>query len=250
MKRIRYTIPLFIALLSLAGVGPVWATVAFECSSELSAKETEGLLASVAKRFSTISNLRADFVQQSYFRGLGSRKNSSGQIYFKKPGKMDWKYTSPMVERFVADGKVIWFYQPDSNQAIIGDFQNAFKSDLPVSFLLGVAEVGDKFKLESACRTERGLSLKLEPLKTDESLNLFYLLVRSDDLVPIGAQVVDAGDNVTSITFLNLALNGKLPDDQFEFSPPLGVDIIDQRSKKISVIKQPSMIEETDIPMN
>lgn len=203
----------------------------FTCISPLAESEQKGLISEVEKVYQGVQSLQGDFVQNSYTLGLNQREISSGKVYFKKPGLMDWWYEQPekSKQRFVADGKSLWMYQPLIPQVVIGDFSQSFSSDLPVSFLLGIGKMSERFKLVSACNTDRGLALRLLPQKQDASLDEFTLLVDRKSRSPLGARLVDAGGNETAIVFANIEINNPIDQSHFSFSVPRGVDVIDKR---------------------
>ena len=202
--------------------------LAFSCSEPLAAAEEAKLLDGIDSSYRGVSDLKANFSQESYFFGLDQRKRSQGEVFFKKPGKMDWHYQSPDEQRFIADGKTLWFFQPDLNQVTLGDFDESFQSDLPVSFLLGVGQLKESFRLKSACVTSAGVLASFSAV-ADDNLDNLNLLVRKNDKFPIGAKIVDIGGNETTILFREIATNNKLADSRFGFSVPDGVDVIDNR---------------------
>lgn len=203
---------------------------AFDCASELSSKEKGKLLAEIEKQYEEFKDLSADFTQRSYFIGLGETVESTGSIRFKKPGMMDWNYVTPDEQRFVADGSTLWFYQPEQNQVTLGEFKNSFSSELPVSFLLGIGKLQERFSLEKACTSQKGVVVKLKGLD-DKNLDEFYLLVEKSSKVPQGAKIVDIGGNETEIVFSNISFEKTFPKESFRFEIPRGLDIIDQRSE-------------------
>lgn len=205
--------------------------VSFKCTSELAKPERDSLMAKIEARYGNFSDLRAEFIQKSYFMALDQWVVSKGRVFFKKPGMMDWNYTHPEKQRFVADGTTLWFFEPDLNQVTVGDFKDAFSSDLPVSFLLGIGRLAENFDLSSACVSSRGVVLSLATRKQDPNLDEFYLLVRRKDHVPIGAKVIDIGGNETIINFYEVTLDLKLAEGQFSFTIPRGVDVIDRRTE-------------------
>lgn len=201
----------------------------FSCEIELGPNERTKLLSNVENQYKNFSDLQAQFIQQSYFVGLNQRVVSDGSVLFKKPGMMDWNYERPDKQRFIADGKTLWFYQPDLNQVTVGSFTEAFDSDLPVSFLLGVGRLQENFKLRSACRSSAGVVLNLTAIKADPNLQEFYLLVDKNKYTPLGARIIDIGGNETTIVFHDLSLNVNLKENQFSFEIPKGADVIDNR---------------------
>ena len=201
----------------------------FKCKSPLSADDSSKLLQSVEDRYRQINDLTAHFIQDSYFVGSDERKSSAGEVYFKRPGMMDWLYQAPEEQRFVADGKSVWWQQKRENQVTIRDFKESFSSDVPVSFLLGVGKLRENFKFDSACNTDAGVAAKLLPLKSDSSLAEFYLLVERKERFPLGAKIIDAGGNETTIVFEGSKLNSGVEAKRFAFQIPKGSDVIDER---------------------
>ena len=217
----------------VVGLAPrsVQAQTGFDCIAPLTPAEQAPLIGQIETYYQGLQTLDGNFVQNSLTLGLNSRETSKGKVYFKKPGLMDWWYNEPekSKQRFVSDGRTLWIYQPQIPQVMIGDFSESFSSDLPVSFLLGIGKLGDRFKLLSACRTDTGVSLKLVPQKQDASLDEFYLLVDKATHAPLGARLVDAGGNETAIEFSGVHYNSPVDASHFKFDVPRGVDVIDKR---------------------
>ena len=57
----------------------------------------------------------------------------------------------------------------------------------------------------------------------------FTLLVDSNDNLPIGAIIIDIGDNVNLIKLSNISINKSISEKEFEPKFPENVDMIDQR---------------------
>ena len=190
-----------------------------------------GLIEKVELQYEKINDLRARFNQTSYFLGTDESKISSGEVFFLRPGRMDWVYGTPDTQRFVSDGQSVWWYQPDLSQVTIRRLDQSFVSDVPVSFLLGVGKLRESFKLESACGTSSGTLLNLLPSKPNASLERFLLLVDSKDASPKGARIRDVGGNETTILFVSPTFNKGVEAKRFAFEVPKGTDIIDERSK-------------------
>lgn len=225
---------LFAAVAAVLPFGTAFAGSEFDCLEKVGAEEQQKLIPDIEKYYASLNTLDGNFVQDSYTLGLNQREESKGRVYFKKPGLMDWWYDLPEKnkQRFVADGKSLWIYQPAIPQVVIGDFEQSFSSDLPVSFLLGIGKLSERFKLASACKTNVGLALKLLPQKADASLDEFALLVESKNRAPLGARLVDAGGNETTIVFSDIHYNRDVDASHFKFEVPRSVDVIDKRRKE------------------
>lgn len=247
MKRLHLL--LFECLLAAAALASPCRADVFSCEGSIKAEQRNKLLPAIESAYRTIGDLRAQFVQRSYFAGLDKSEYSKGAVSFKKPGMMDWDYQEPEKQRFVADGKTLWFYQPELRQVTINDFERAFSSDIPVSFLLGLGSLQENFSLQQACRSERGLALELTPQKPDSTLQRFFLTVEPTSYLPVAAKVVDISGNETTITLINSEINKGISEQQFVFAAPQGVDVIDQR--KSTPIQEPErkrpIIREMDV---
>lgn len=205
------------------------AQSSFECQKPLPDSAKDKILSDVDERYQGLNQLEANFIQDSYFVGLATERTSSGKVYFKKPGQMDWIYESPESQRFVSNGNTFWFYQPELKQVTITDFKQSFQSDLPVSFLLGVGQLRRDFTVDKYCESSEGIVLELAPIGDDTTLSKFTLLVAKGSLTPMGARVLDVGGNETSIKFQSISFNSIIDPKRFDFQIPKGVDILDQR---------------------
>lgn len=231
------------AAVLLGALSDIDPAESFVCKADISDRSYPALVSSIEKRYGAVADVTASFVQYSYFAGLDKGEKSYGSVQFRKPGMMDWSYEGPQEQRFVSDGTTMWFYQPEDNQVTIAGFSNAFQSDLPVSFLLGLGKLGESFEVERACRGAVGTVLELSPRADDAGFQRFRLLVREDDFVPIGAQVLDVGGNETTIRLAGVDLNSGLAAKRFSFEIPRGVDVIDRRRE----VQAPGAIEEESL---
>ena len=226
MKCTIYNIFLFLAVFAL--VGSVNAET-FSCATAIETKKIDSLVDAVEKKYGKLTDLHANFVQSSYFLGLDHREYSKGEVFFKSPGQMAWWYKDPDPQRFIADGKTLWFYQPDLNQVTVGEFSASFSSDLPVSFLLGLGELRKSFSVKSACYTKDEIAISFQPLNATANMASFELLISKDKNLPIGAAIRDVGGNETVITFQEMELNKGVSASRFSFKIPRGADVIDSR---------------------
>jgi outer membrane lipoprotein carrier protein len=93
-----------------------------------------------------------------------------------------------------------------------------------------LGKLGETFKIREACTNEDGTVFELEPKSTDSTLESFRLLVDSAKFTPIGAKILDAGGNETSILLVGSKFNTSMDATRFSFQIPRGIDVIDQRS--------------------
>src|SRR5438876_2619730 len=71
----------------------------------------------VEKILSGVQSWSADFTQ-TIDDGHGNVvRSAAGKLYLQKPGRFRWDYVQPSEQLILADGKQIWFYDKDLQQA-------------------------------------------------------------------------------------------------------------------------------------
>ncbi|MBI3769062.1 MAG: outer membrane lipoprotein carrier protein LolA [Deltaproteobacteria bacterium] len=178
-------------------------------------------------RYDATKNFRADFRQATTVAALSQGDEAFGNVVFMKPGRMHWEFQTPQRQSMVADGTTLWIYQPTDRQVLKAPFDAAFVSTTPISFLAGVGRIKDDFQIEQdprGCNAQR-IYLKLVPKNAQDVGSLTLAVLRSTyDIVE--ATVTDPVGNVTTLSFSNVQRNVDLPDDEFRFAVPEGVDVI------------------------
>lgn len=206
----------------------VWWSGACVRIAEASAHSTSvaEIVDRLQKRYDTTSGFRADFVQTVESATLGQKVESRGTVFFKKPGRMRWEFHEPE-QLVVADGTFFWLYQPQDKQVIRMPFQQAFRSQVPVSFLTGVGRLDRDFLPSLRGATERTYRLRLTPRQEAEATGLLDLEVDAETFDILQATITDPLGNTTQVRFTNIDRTA-LPDDAlFRFAVPPGVDVIE-----------------------
>ena len=108
-------------------------------------RSADQIVDSLQKNYDATVDFVADFRQETEVKTLNRKLKASGKLYFKRPGKMFWRYEEPKGQFVLADGKNLYFYQPEQNQVIKSPLKNAFRSDIPLSFLLGLGNLKKDF---------------------------------------------------------------------------------------------------------
>ncbi len=227
----------FIALASFLPGRAAAQLHVFDCakSKPLPAAELSSAVDAVQKRYGELNSFKANFIQYSYLAALEVSELSSGKIAFSKPGKMRWQYEKPDEQIFVTNDQTLWFYQPNDKQVLIDNFRDAFSSDVPVSFLMGLGSLTAAFRPVSGCKTVDGVVLELAPKAAaaadqEQPLRTMKLLVDLKDHTPNGAQIVDVAGNINSFIFGKLEPNAQVAGTEFKLDIPKGVDVIDRRN--------------------
>lgn len=181
----------------------------------------------VQKRFDSTSDFTATVDQELVVASAGRTLEAHGTVAFKRPGKMRWELENDERQIIVADGKTLWFYQPEEQQVLRSPFEKAFRSNTPISFLTGVGRIRDDFDVSIDGREDGLVTLALLPRRGGGEVGRLRLTVETENYDIVAAEIFDPLGNVTRLRFSDLKRNRGLPDSLFEFEVPDGVDVID-----------------------
>jgi outer membrane lipoprotein carrier protein len=177
----------------------------------------------VDKYLSGLATWSADFTQ-TIDDGHGKiTRSAAGKLYLQKPGKFRWDYSQPSEQLILADGKQIWFYDKDLQQANVRNM-DATLSSTPAVLLSGGGSVSSQFDV-TALPPEGGLEwYQLIPKHPETDFQLVRIGFKQGQLASMF--LADKLNQVTQLTFTNPKRNAKFAADLFTFVPPPGVDVI------------------------
>ncbi len=187
---------------------------------------------SIQKVYENTGNLKARFAQ-TLTSAMGKRQ-ASGVLRLKKPGKMRWDYEKPEKKLFVTDGAMLWMYEPEDEQAFR---QPLNSSQLPaqVSFLFGKGRLSDEFDityLDGQAFGQAGdLVLKLVPKKATAQYKHLIFVVDPKTFMVKETVLYDQQGGTNHIVFSAIETNLKtdIDDSRFSFTPPPNTKIINPR---------------------
>jgi len=159
----------------------------------------------VEKYLNGLATWSADFAQ-TIDDGHGKVvRSAAGKLSLQKPGKFRWDYSQPSEQLILADGKQIWFYDKDLQQANVREMD------------------------ASLANTPAVLLSQLVPKHADTDFQLVRIGFRHGDLASMF--LADKLNQITQLTFSNPSRNAKFAADLFTFVPPPGVDVIGRAGK-------------------
>jgi outer membrane lipoprotein carrier protein len=222
-----FTLFMFVnAALSVFGLFAIGVICARAVAAEVSVPlQSSTVVDRVQDHYQHTQSFGAKFSEE--LTGVGRPKLiRSGQVFFKRPGKMRWEFDTPQKEIVVSDGHKLYNYQPDLNQVIELPIERAFKSAAPLAFLLGIGNMRRDFtaSLPLSTPTDGLVHVTLVPKGGGERLEM-GLDPSTYDLTTV--KVTDALGNTTSITFSAVRTNIQLSDALFNFQVPPGADVVE-----------------------
>ncbi|MGH7774237.1 MAG: LolA family protein [Candidatus Binatia bacterium] len=191
------------------------------------AKEEEHVINSLQKRYDSTVDFAADFRQETEIKTLNRNLKAWGKVYFKRPGRMLWRYDEPKEQFVLADGKSLYYYQPEQKQIIKSPLKNAFRSDIPLSFLLGIGNLKRDFRVTLKGLEQGHYILQLGPKGEQGGVGNVLLGVERHAFDILWARIQDAAGNVTTVRFSSLRRGLGLKETLFRLQVPDGVDVVE-----------------------
>lgn len=183
----------------------------------------------VDEHYNHLKTFRAAFTE--IYQGDGISRTESGTLWLKKPSRMRWEYHVPREKLFLIDSQTAYFYVTGDRQAKKTPVKSLDDIRSPLRYLLG------KTKLEKELE---GLSLApdLTPLQPGDLVMRGVPKIMKDRVSEVVLEVsathqihrivihgVDS--TITDFRFSQIEENVPVQDSLFRFTPPSGVDTIE-----------------------
>jgi outer membrane lipoprotein carrier protein len=179
-----------------------------------------------------VRSLRADFTQ-TYTLG-GRTRIEAGNVAFARGGLMRWDYQRPNPKLFVSDGKQVSLYIPEEHQLTRAPLKSSEDFRVPFELLLtrlNLRRVFAKVELaDGALEHDPGDHVLRAFPKKEYAEDYTDVLIELDAQFDMRRLVVSYPDHSRmDFRFDHIERNPSLPQSLFEFTAPLGTEIIDQR---------------------
>jgi outer membrane lipoprotein carrier protein len=204
------------------------AALAFSAQGSVAAADnSDAVVDALQRNYDATTDFVADFRQETEVKALNRSLKANGRISFKRPGKMLWNYETPKGQFVLADGKYLYYFQPEQNQVIKSPLKNAFRGDIPLSFLLGLGNLKKDFNASLKGSEENQHILRLEPKGEAGGYSEILLGVSKSTYDILRVSVRDAAGNVTTLRFSGMHKGVGVKDGLFQFQIPAGADIVE-----------------------
>lgn len=206
---------LFVVFMSLPLLHIKWVT-----ASVLPGSDAEAL-AAILKTYITVS---ADFTQYTADKSGQVLQETQGKLVAKRPGYFYWRVLPPLEQVIVSDGHKVLLYDPDLEQATIQK-QSDRLGNTPALLLSGeVEKLKQAYDIVHIIGEQDKETFILRPRENESLFETLRLVFIDKQLKEM--RLKDALGQRSVLVFLNLKLNETIPDKQFTFELPEGVDII------------------------
>jgi outer membrane lipoprotein carrier protein len=182
----------------------------------------------VDQRYNAMHTLQADFVET--YAGAGMSRTESGTLLLKKPGQMRWDYDQPHPKLFVTDGHTAWFYVPGERQARRTSIKQLDDLRSPLRYLLGKTKLEKELDGLSLAPDQKpantgDIVLRGIPKGMRDRVEQTLLEIAPDGLI-VRISVEELDGSKTEFRFHQQTENVQIPDQQFHFVPPDGVEVV------------------------
>ena len=170
-----------------------------------------------------LKGLDGQFTQQVFDARGKQKESSTGRVAVSAPRLFRWEYIKPYPQLIVADGKSVWVYDPDLQQAS-KRAQGAEEANSPLAILLDPAKLDRDFIVKDAGTTAGIEWLQLTPKQAEAPFKTAKLGFTKAGLAQM--EYVDALGQRTAISFSSWKRNPRFAKGTFVYVPAKGVDVI------------------------
>ncbi len=188
------------------------------------AAQTPDILHLVDEHYNHLNSLRAHYTER--YTGMGIDRSESGVLTLRKPGRMRWAYDSPAGKVFILDGKYAWFYTPGDSQAQRIPAKQMDDLRTPLRLLLGHTQLRKELEGVSVTPVTEGYRIAGVPRGLENRVRLLSLHVLPDGRIT-EMKVEEVDGATTEFSFSGIEENVPVNPQDFLFTPPPGVAVID-----------------------
>lgn len=216
-----YRIAVMALLLSFCGV-----VVAQESASKTQTAEAKAAAQSLSNRLAKAQAFSAKFEQMIVDGGGNHLQKTQGELTVKRPGLFYWRTFKPYEQVLVSDGVRMWFYDIDLEQVTVKKTDQRL-TNTPALLLSGdIKELTSSFSIKENVLGDIDTLYELTPLGNDKAFEMMVLAFHDNQLAEMRLQ--DGLGQVTRLEFTDVKQNPKIDEKIFHFTPPKGVDVMNE----------------------
>lgn len=179
--------------------------------------------------FEEVQTYQARFQQVVLDEGFNPIEETSGRVVIKRPGRFRWDYDPPDETRIISNGDKVWIYDVALEQVTVRSYTEAL-GNTPAALLAGGAEVSEAFEISDLGEVNGPLHwVRMVPKREDVGFEDIRIGFEDGRLRVM--ELVDGLGQTTRITMAEAVENESIADSRFNFTPPEGVDVIDETAQ-------------------
>lgn len=235
MIRRRTLVSLLAAATLAVALGPAAParTASAAEPAALDPKATDELVSKVQAFYDRSKTFTGKFSQEFTVKAYNTKRSSAGTVFFEKPGKMAWVYTTPAGNRVVSNGQTVRVYEVDNKQMFeqqVNGAQSGAQYPAALSFLLGTGKLSDAFNFRAFNGADMkfpgGTVLAGTPKTPTPAYKEVFFYVDNASSQIRKVLILDAQGNRNSFAFSDVQVNVPVAASTFVFDPPAGTTIV------------------------
>jgi outer membrane lipoprotein carrier protein len=170
--------------------------------------------------------MKADF-SQTVISGKKSR-TTTGTMEIARPNKFRWEYTQDQ-QLIVSDAQKIYIYDQPLQQVTVKALGKSIDKS-PAAVLAGANNIRSLYKVSELPTKGDNLSwIQIEPKAANDNNGFQIVMMGFNSQNQLKSmKFTDNFGNKTNLKFSNLQTGVKIPDSDFKFKIPAGVDVAEQ----------------------
>lgn len=168
---------------------------------------------------------RAEFAQTVTSPDGTRKRSSSGRFEFVRPDRFRFDYLKPYEQHIVADGRRVWLHDVDLDQVTVRPMDRALGAT-PAALLAGSGLERD-FVLRALPDAGGMQWVEALPRSKEGQFQSLRIAFRGrDELAAL--EILDSFGQRSRLDFTRVETNIALPAESFRYTPPPGVDVLQQ----------------------
>jgi outer membrane lipoprotein carrier protein len=207
-----------------------------QSDDSFSKKEIKDIVDKIQSYYANAGDYQASFTQTTSHKMFANKlERAYGTVKFKKGGLMRWEYAKPEKKLFIYDGKTLWIYEPEVPQVFSGS-ADADRLRRALAFVSGEGKLLDEYTIKllnsAKCGFLEGTVLSLIPKDIQSPYDHVELYLDKATYRVVRSVIVDHENNRNRLDFSNPSIGNNLSDQEFTFTPPKGVPVIDPMNQQ------------------
>ncbi len=170
-----------------------------------------------------VTSFSANFNQTLYNADGDVVTANEGIAFLKRPGQLIWRYEGEGAQEIIADGKNIWMHDKELQQVTVSPLDERVNGT-PMVVLMGTGDLEEQFEMTVLSHSDGIDWIKLVPRAAGADFESLFMGLTGTALAAM--ELRDSFGQATQIRFFDFKPNIEINDDDFQFIPPAGADVI------------------------
>ncbi len=177
-----------------------------------------------------VQAFKARFVQRSLDEQGRVQSEDSGWMLLARPNRFHWQVEAPFPQLILSDGKQLWQVDPELNQATVQPLTGNESSGW-LWVWTHPDRLEERFEVEEKKQAPGTGQLHLRA-RQEEGVQ--SLILQFDAGQPVRIVSRDALGGTVAIELSRLEINPAYSEEDFQFDPPAGMDVLQQDELELS----------------